>query len=111
MQIDYGDTDEITVPNSDKENKMKVKTSVLLTLVFLAIFSIGTALAGDVTVSGELTDGYQIVTATGDVYDVADDAKGEELSENVGKKVVVQGTLMEEEGIKTITVTSFKVVE
>ncbi len=92
---------------------MKVKTNVLLALVFFAVFSIGTAVAvaGDVTISGEITDNYQIVTETGDVYDVTDDEKGEELAENVGKKVVVQGTLMEEEGIKTITVTSFKVVE
>lgn len=90
---------------------MKVKTCVLFTLVFLAIFGIGIAVAGDVTVSGEMTDDYQIVTATGDVYEVTDDEKGGELAENAGKKVVVQGTLMEEEGIKTITVTSFKVVE
>ena len=90
---------------------MKAKTCVSLTLVFLAIFGIGIAAAGDVTVSGEMTDDFQIVTAAGDVYEVADDEKGGELAENAGKKVVVQGTLMEEEGIKTITVTSFKVVE
>ena len=111
MQIDIGDAGEISVPDSYKENLMKVKTSVLLAFVFLAVFGIGLAMAGDVTVSGELTDSYQIVTETGDVYDVTDDEKGEELSEYVGKKVVVQGALKEEEGIKTITVTSFKVVE
>ena len=90
---------------------MKMKTMVLFTVLLVATLSIGTALAGGVTVTGEVNDDFQIITDTGDVYDVAEDEKGESLAANVGKKVVVQGTLMEEDGIKTIVVASFKVLD
>lgn len=90
---------------------MKAKKVVLLAAVLLVVWAVGTALAGDVMITGQVNDDYQIVTEQGDVYDVADTEKGEELSANVGKTVEVQGTLMEEEGSKMITVSNFKVLD
>ncbi len=90
---------------------MKVKTVVLLAAVLLAVWGLGTALAGEVTITGEVNGDYQIVADNGDVYDVAEDEKGDDLVANVGKKVEVQGTLMEEDGSKTLKVVSFKVIE
>ncbi len=90
---------------------MKLKTVVLLTAVLLAVLGLGTALAGDVTITGEVNGDYQIVADNGDVYDVAEDEKGDDLVANVGKKVVVQGTLQEEDGSKIVKVVSFKIIE
>lgn len=90
---------------------MKSKTVALLTAVLLLFFGVSGALAGEVTITGEVNGDYQIVADNGDVYDVAEDEKGDDLVANVGKKVEVQGTLMEEEGSKILKVVSFKVVE
>lgn len=90
---------------------MRAKRVVLLAAILLVVWGVGAALAGDVTITGQVNDDYQIVTDKGDVYDVAETEKGDELSANVGKTVEVQGTLMEEEGSKIITVVNFKVLD
>ena len=94
-----------------KEAEMKVKKGVLIAAILLAFWGVGAALAGDVTITGEVNEDYQIVADSGEVYDVAATEKGEDLTANVGKKVEVQGTLQEQEGSKVITVMSFKVIE
>jgi hypothetical protein len=90
---------------------MKAKTVVLVAALLLAFWAVGTALAGDVTITGEVNEDYQIVADNGVVYDVAATEKGDDLTANVGKKVEVQGTLQEEEGTKIITVMGFKVLD
>ena len=110
-QIGYSDAISTAVMIINKEIEMKVKTVVLLAAVLLAVWGLGTALAGEVTITGEVNGDYQIVADNGDVYDVAEDEKGDDLVANVGKKVEVQGTLMEEDGSKTLKVVSFKVIE
>jgi hypothetical protein len=44
-------------------------------------------------------------------YDIAENEEGDELMEMIGQKVAVQGTVMETEGTKIITVTEFKLLE
>jgi len=110
-QIGYSVAISTAVMIINKEIEMKVKTVVLLAAVLLAVWGLGTALAGEVTITGEVNGDYQIVADNGDVYDVAEDEKGDDLVANVGKKVEVQGTLMEEDGSKTLKVVSFKVIE
>ena len=90
---------------------MKSKTVALLTAVLLLFFGVRGVLAGEVTITGEVNGDYQVVAENGDVYDVAEDEKGDDLVANVGKKVEVRGTLMEEDGSKIIKVAGFKVIE
>lgn len=90
---------------------MKVKSIVAVCLVFTLILAAGMALAEDMTITGEINDASQIVTASGDVFEVVDDEKGADLAANIGKTVEVKGTLAEEGGVKSITVIEFKVLD
>jgi len=91
------------------KNTKKLLTGILI-LSFISMFA-GFAIGGDVTVVGTVNDENQIVDNDGTVYDVADNEKGEELMEHVGKKIQVMGTVMEGDDGKLITITSFTVVE
>ena len=83
----------------------------LLALV-LAVFLAGPALSGGaVTITGTVNDDYQIVTSDGKVYDVVDTEKGDEVTENVDKKVKVTGTVEESEGKMMISITNYEVLE
>jgi len=91
------------------KNTKKLLTGILI-LSFISMFA-GFAIGGDVTVVGTVNDENQIVDNDGTVYDVADNEKGEELMEHVGKKIQVMGTVMEGDDGKLITITSYTVIE
>ena len=78
---------------------------IILSAIGLVISS--HALAAEVTILGEITVDLQIVTEDGEVYEIADTEKGEEVLEHIGKMVEVTGTVEEKEGLKTITVLAF----
>lgn len=66
--------------------------------------------AETVTIEGEVNDSYQIVDGTGQVFEIADTVKGNDLVENhIGEKARVTGTLEQDQDVKIITVTDFKV--
>ena len=68
------------------------------------------AFAGDITIVGEVNDSYQIV-ADGQIYEVANTPKGDDLVFNyIAVKVKVTGKVEEKEDTKIITVKSFKPV-
>ena len=90
------------------KNIKKLLTGILI-LSFVSLFA-GFAIGGDVTIVGTVNDENQIVDNAGTVYDVADNEKGEELMEHVGKKIQVKGTVMEDEELKMITITSYTVI-
>ncbi len=92
---------------------MKTKVFRILSVVVLILVLAAPVLAAEVemTIIGEVNDNYQLVTDQGEVYEVADTDSGNDLLENIGKKVKVTGTVAEEEGIKTITVASFVLLE
>lgn len=80
--------------------------------LFMIFMMAAPALAGQVTVTGTVSDDYQIVDNQGQSYDIAESAKGEELvAQASGKTVEVTGTLEEEAGMKTIVVESFKILQ
>jgi len=77
---------------------------------FLCLSMVVPALAGDVTLVGEVNDNYQLVS-DGQIYEIADTPKGNEMAENfISAKVKVTGTVEEKNEMKTITVANFEVV-
>ncbi len=91
------------------KNTKRFLTGILI-IGFVSMFA-GFAIGGDVTIVGTVNDENQIVDNAGTVYEVADNEKGEELMEHVGKKIQVMGTVMEGDDGKMITITSFTVIE
>jgi hypothetical protein len=93
-----------------------MKTNRLTALIvagFMAVFVLsGPSLAGEMTITGEVNESYQIVDSAGNVYDVAENEAGDHIVTNlVGQKVSVTGVVEAEGDIKTITVSSYKVLE
>jgi len=82
----------------------------ILVLSFVSMFA-GFAIGGDVTIVGTVNDENQIVDDAGTAYDVADNEKGDELIEHVGKKIQVKGTVTEGDDGRLITITSYTVIE
>lgn len=83
----------------------------LLALALVA-FLTGPVLSGDaITITGTVNDHYQIVTDDGKVYDVGDTEKGDEVTENVDKKVRATGTVEENEGMMIISITEYEIIE
>ncbi|MBW2427417.1 MAG: hypothetical protein JRF56_00550 [Deltaproteobacteria bacterium] len=93
-----------------KKNTKKIFLSILI--VGLTVFLSGIAVAGsEVNISGVINEDGQLVDNNGMAYDIADSGEGSELMEMTGQKVTVKGTVMEAEGTKIITVSSFKLLE
>ena len=93
-----------------KKNMKKIFLGILI--MSLTVFISGIAVAGsEVSISGVINDDGQLVDNSGMAYDIADSEEGSELMELTGQKVTVKGTVMEAEGTKIITVSSFTVVE
>ena len=91
---------------------MKKSPLVVVLAMVLVLFVIGFSAAADmVVVQGQVTEDSQIMDDAGNVFDIADTDKGNELVENVGQKVEIQGTVMEDGGVKVITVESFRIIE
>ncbi len=89
-------------------SKFHVVSLVMAILVFL--FAAAPALAGEMTLIGEVNDNYQLVSE-GQIYEIADTPKGNEMAENfISAKVKVTGTVEEKNEMKTITVTNFEVI-
>jgi hypothetical protein len=89
-----------------KKNTKKIFLGILI--VGLTVFLSGIAVAGsEVSISGVINEDGQLVDDNGMAYDIADNDPGNEVMEMVGSKVTVKGTVMEAEGTKIITVSSF----
>jgi hypothetical protein len=84
------------------------KTFIVIATI-LMVFT-GSALAGEVTLVGEINDNYQLV-ADGQIYEIADTATGNDLAENyISARVQVTGTVETAEETNIITVISYTVV-
>ena len=91
----------------------RIRFSLVMGLLALLalLFVSGAALSGDsVTVTGTINEYAQIVTKDGDIFDVAEGEKGDELVELVDKHVRVTGVVEDDDGAKTITVSSYEVL-
>lgn len=60
---------------------------------------------------GTVNDSYQVVSDNGQTYDIEVNDPGNELVDHVGKQVEVIGTVEEVDGIKSINVQSYKILE
>ena len=67
--------------------------------------------ADQVTITGTINDTYQIVAEDGMTYEVEDTDMGNEMLNHVGKTVEATGEVVEEDGVKTIKVESYKILE
>jgi len=94
---------------------MKRKRSIfavsVMAFLIVSMFLSTNVLCEEITIKGEVNDNYQIIAEDGQVYEVADTDKGNEVVlQYVGKIVKVTGTIKESDGKeKTITVTSYEV--
>lgn len=92
--------------------KKGIKIVTVLSVVLCMMFAAASALAdAPATITGEVTETNEIVTDDGTAYTIAPTEKGDELAAMVGEIVKVTGTIQEAEGEKTITVTSFSVIQ
>lgn len=95
--------------------KMKKKSKIiyLITSIFiLTIMLIGISSAGNtITIVGFVNEDYQIVDQKGAVYEVADNEKGDEVLELVGKQVKVTGNLMDADDTPIINITLYEVID
>lgn len=62
-------------------------------------------------ITGTVNDSYQVVSDNGQTYDIEVNDPGNELVDHVGKQVEVIGTVEEVDGIKSINVQSYKILE
>lgn len=91
-----------------KRINIKLVRLAMVMVVFLCMAA--PALAAEMTLIGEVNDNYQLVS-DGQVYEIADTAKGNEMAENfISTKVKVTGLVEEQNEIKTITVVNFEVM-
>ena len=94
---------------------MKRKRSILtvsaIAFLMVSMFLATNVLAEEITIKGEVNDNYQIVTEDGQVYEVADTDKGNEVVlQHISKIVKITGIIEEDdEGKKIITVISYEV--
>lgn len=93
-----------------KKNMKKSFKGILI--ICLTVFLSGIAVAGsEVNISGVINEDGQLVDDAGMTYDIAENDEGNEVMEMVGQTVTLKGTVMEAEGTKIITITSFKIIE
>jgi hypothetical protein len=93
-----------------KKNLKQILIGILI--VSLTVFLSGIAVAGsEISVSGVINEDGQLVDDDGMAYDIADNDEGGEVMDMVGSKVTVRGAVMEADGAKIITISSFKIIE
>jgi hypothetical protein len=63
------------------------------------------------TITGKVTEDFQLIADDGEVYAINDNEESKNLMEHVGETVKVTGMLNEEDGEITITVTDFTVLQ
>ena len=91
------------------KKRTKSRIAILCGLVLISMLLAPAVYADQMTIKGEISDWGTIVTESGDEYTITDNDQIDRLMENAGKKVTVVGTVTEDEGEKTITVTSYTI--
>lgn len=93
-----------------KVNMKRIFLGVLI--IGLTVFLSGIVVAGsEVSILGMINEDGQLVDNDGMAYDIAESEEGNEVMEMVGQKVTVKGSVMEADGTKIITITSFEIME
>lgn len=84
---------------------------VLVVVVVMGLLCPVAFSSGEKTITGKVNATFQIITDSGETYEVAENELGDEVVELIGKKVKATGTIEIEEGKKTITITGYDVIE
>ncbi len=90
-----------------------VVQSAIISVLFVLALSAGVLFAADTTIIGEVDDQFQIFTADGDIYVIADTGAGTEVAtEHINETVEIVGTISysEEDDMMVITVKQYRVV-
>lgn len=90
---------------------VKQVVATVFVLVLVSLSFIGMAFAASTVVTGVVNEDYQIVAENGQVYEVAETEKGDEVVALVGKKVKVTGTVEDDDGTKVVVVESYEVLK
>lgn len=96
-----------------------MKRNVMLVIVglLLAVLLAGTGWASSTTpaeeiqVTGTVLKGGRLVDDQGHEYQMAKDEGGLQLESQVGQKIEVKGTVLENDGQKIIKINDYKVVK
>lgn len=89
-----------------------MRKGIKIVLLVAMVISLMATITLAATIVGTVEDNYQIITEDGDAYNIADTDTGNDLVMNsTGKIVRVNGQITEEEGVKTISIESFEIVE
>ena len=92
----------------NRKTLIKLFAMVLASALVLSV----QVFAAEITITGKINDMYQIVTDTGEIYEIVDNDLANEISEYVGKTVKVTGTLIEDDNeVKTIIVNEYEIIE
>lgn len=83
-----------------------------ISIISLTVFLSGIAMAGsEVSISGIINEDGQLVDDDGVTYDISENDEGNEVMEMVGQKVTLNGTVVDADGTKLITISTFKILE
>lgn len=93
--------------------KQHFEEMVLAALLFGLIALLPGTVAADseTVVTGVVAEDGQLIGKDGAIYEIAENEISNEINENVGKQVRVEGLLMESEEVLIITVTNFELLE
>ncbi|MFC1857121.1 hypothetical protein ACFL9U_03730 [Thermodesulfobacteriota bacterium] len=86
-----------------------IKTGIFF-ILFSNFLSAQTFSTNLVTIVGSINSFAQIVAKDGQIYEIAENEPGDEVSRLVHQTVKVSGTVVNIDGVKLITVASFEVV-
>ncbi|UCG63825.1 MAG: hypothetical protein JSW12_14290 [Deltaproteobacteria bacterium] len=90
----------------------KAMSAILCLLAFIAVLIASPAFAAEeMTIQGVILEEGMIITGDGEQYAIAENDLTAELMENVGQQVEATGAVTEEEGQKTIAVTSYELIQ
>jgi hypothetical protein len=95
----------------------KVKRNIREALLGICTLLLVTSLSGitisaeTVTVTGTVNTDYEIIADDGQVYEVTENLKGQEVVELIDRKVRVTGSVTVKGGIKKIRIDSYEVID
>ena len=93
-------------------HKMRLFACIGLVLAVVIVLIPGITFAGEkVSVVGEISDDFQIITDDDQVLEIVQDDQGEALIEQAGERVEVIGEIEEEGSTRLIKVLSFKLMD
>lgn len=98
--------------------RRNLNTVIILLAVMIISLPMGNLMAAgdtkegeEVTIVGTINAFDQLIDEDGAVYEIDITDAGNELVEEVGKKVEAAGLVEELEGVKTLSVSSYRILE